>query len=110
MIVAQILLHNATQVYLYYLPNQLFLLYNAYLSNKIKDSKQIFELASIYLRYLSYIFLIFGVLIIIEDTLVIFYIDQYSFLKTKIQNRNFCEDIYSIAMCSLALKFFIEDI
>ncbi|MGY4105512.1 LuxR C-terminal-related transcriptional regulator [Ignavigranum ruoffiae] len=110
MIVAQILPHNAIQVYLYYLPNQLFLIYNAYISNEIVNKKHISKIASKYLHLLAIIFLIFGILIIIEDTLVIFYIDQYSVLETKIQNRNFCEDLYSIAMCILALNFFVKDI
>ena len=46
----------------------------------------------------------FGVAILLEDTFVIFNIDQYSDIVFKINNRNVSEDIYTIIL-SIAIIF-----
>ena len=62
-----------------------------------------------YLKQLMIINLFFSILIIIEDSFVIFNVDQYSSLATKIYNRSISEDIFSIVVCILLLHFFIKE-
>lgn len=102
--------NSALKVWLYYLPNQLLLIYLGFYA--LKGCKKRTELASqvrFYLKWIAVICLISGTCILLEDTFVIFNVDQYSSLSLKIYNRNICEDIYSIVICLLMLRYFGYD-
>ena len=58
-----------------------------------------------YLRFIGWLSIGFGVAILLEDTFVIFNIDQYSDIVFKINNRNVSEDIYTIIL-SIAIIYF----
>ena len=62
-------------------------------------------LAKKYLRFIGWLSIGFGVAILLEDTFVIFNIDQYSDIVFKINNRNVSEDIYTIIL-SIAIIYF----
>lgn len=97
-------------VYLYYLPNQLFLIYLAALTRyQEKGLADKTSLSSKYLKWMARIFLIFGFTILLEDSYVIFNVDNYQFLNMDIQNRNFSEDIFKIITCPLADRYFLLD-
>ncbi|MGT2753312.1 helix-turn-helix domain-containing protein [Streptococcus ovis] len=91
--------NSALRVYLYYLPNQLLLIYTGFYAKYYLTELKISALTKNILKTISYIFIIFGVLIILEDTFVIFNVDSYNILNLKIQNRNFSEDVFSIVIC-----------
>ncbi len=101
---------SALAVYLYYLPNQLLLLYLAglawYQKKKLKKAQ---SLVSKYLTWIGFICLIFGLLILLEDSFVIFRVDSYHSLNVKIQNRNFSQDIFNLCVCLLAIRYFLLD-
>ncbi|MBO6358018.1 response regulator transcription factor [Enterococcus casseliflavus] len=108
MITTPLMENSALKVWLYYLGNQLFLFYlGVYCWQGTK--KNIPVLNKHYLKQLMIINLFFSILIIIEDSFVIFNVDQYSSLVTKIYNRSISEDIFSIVMCALLLHFFIKE-
>lgn len=103
-----LLANSAFKVWLYYLGNQIFLLYLAfYCWRGIRLS--IPSINQRYLKKLSIVSLLFSLLIIIEDSFVIFNVDQYSSLTTKIYNRSISEDIFSIVVCLILLQFFFRE-
>ncbi len=107
MITTPLMENSAFKVWLYYLGNQLFLFYlGIYCWQGTK--KKLPLLNKHYLKQLMIINLFFSILIIIEDSFVIFNVDQYSSLATKIYNRSISEDIFSIVVCILLLHFFIK--
>ncbi|EMF0035401.1 response regulator transcription factor [Enterococcus hirae] len=107
MITIPLMDNSAFKVWLYYLGNQLFLFYlGIYCWRGTK--KDVPLLNKHYLKQLMFINLFFSILIIIEDSFVIFNVDQYSSLVTKIYNRSVSEDIFSIVICVLLLHFFIK--
>lgn len=97
MLAATYLVQSPLQVFLFYLPNQLFLFYCGCLailkSSRTLDQNKLYDF---YLKGMGIICLIFAISIALEDFIVIFYIDHYSSLNLKIQNRNFNEDLFSI--------------
>ena len=108
MITTPLMENSAFKVWLYYLGNQLFLFYlGIYCWQGTK--KKLPLLNKHYLKQLMIINLFFSILIIIEDSFVIFNVDQYSSLATKIYNRSISEDIFSIVVCLLLLHFFIKE-
>ncbi|MBO0476686.1 helix-turn-helix transcriptional regulator [Vagococcus sp. DIV0080] len=95
---------SALNVWLYYLPNQLFLIYlgcYAFYLSKQKDNLNNKKI----LQFFGYLFVLSGICILLEDSYVIFNIDQYSNLKLKIYNRNISEDIFSTIMSSFIIIF-----
>lgn len=103
--------NSALEVWLYYLPNQLFLLYLGLraLYFAKRPQQTVSKTATKYLYWVAVLAIIFSVLIVIEDSYVIFNVDQYSSLTLKIYNRNISEDIFSILMSSLILYALIFD-
>jgi len=100
--------NSALKVWLYYLPNQLFVFYlgcYAYALNK----KKLEPLRKKYLAWLAQLYTVFATLILLEDTFVIFNIDQYSDIIVKINNRNVSEDISSIIFCAFIIYFCLHD-
>ncbi|WP_427814701.1 response regulator transcription factor (plasmid) [Enterococcus sp. 22-H-5-01] len=108
MISIPMLPNSAIKVWLYYLPNQLFLLFLAFYCWQ-GTKKKLAPYTSGLLKKLAGINLLFSLLIILEDNFVIFNIDQYSSLTTKIYNRSISEDIFSIVICIVLLQFFLKE-
>jgi len=103
--------NSALKVWLYYLPNQLFSFYvgiRALSLTKVRQSKTS-KVTFLYLKRIGILAIIFSIAIILEDSYVIFNVDQYSSLTLKIYNRNVCEDIFSIIISYLVIYFFIHD-
>ncbi|MGL9791149.1 LuxR family transcriptional regulator [Enterococcus sp. DIV2461a] len=97
--------NSALKVWLYYLPNQLFLIYlGCYALYQLRIDP-LSALAKKYLRFIGWLSIGFGVAILLEDTFVIFNIDQYSDIVFKINNRNVSENIYTIIL-SIAIIYF----
>ena len=101
--------NSAVKVWLYYLPNQLLMIYmGVYTWRRIKETDQ-GEIVLTYLKWTGILLIISGIFILMEDTFVIFNVDQYSSLSIKMNNRNLCEDIFSILACLLMMKYFFVD-
>ncbi|MGM0213737.1 response regulator transcription factor [Enterococcus sp. AZ109] len=109
MLSTPLLANSAFKVWLYYLPNQLFLFYvGCYAWHKYRKAIDLSPLAVKYLKRIALLAIIASIAILIEDTFVIFNIDQYSSLNIKINNRNLCEDIFSILVCGMGIDFFLR--
>ncbi len=100
-----ILQGGAFMVWLFYLPAQIYLFYLAsgglyYMKNNEQELEEAFCQG---LKKFLICNVIFAVLIVMEDTIVIFNFDVYSNLVIKINNRNYSEDVLSIiyAICTL---------
>lgn len=101
---------SALQVWLYYLPNQLLLMYlGGYAWWKYKKRTELSPRAQQYLKWIAVICCVSGLCILLEDTFVIFNVDEYTFLSLKIYNRNICEDIFSIVVCLLTFHYLAYD-
>lgn len=111
MLFVPLIADNALKVWLYYLPNQLFSFYVGLRALSLAKNLQteISQLSIRYLKRVGILAIIFSIAIILEDSYVIFNVDQYSSLTLKIYNRNVCEDIFSIIISSLVIYFFIHD-
>lgn len=108
LLVIPLILDGSVMVWSYYLPYQLISIYIAYSGLKhLKSNPDLFEessLIGLYKKILIYT-LIFNVIIIIEDTIVIFSFDVYSNIMVKINNRSISEDILSIIYSIYAIKY-----
>lgn len=98
---------SALNVWLYYLPAQLYL---GYLS--ISGLRHMKKEPNIYTNpfYRNYkillqLSLLFSIFILLEDTIVIFNFDSYSSLLIKINNRSISEDLLSIIYASIAIGY-----
>lgn len=94
------------KVWLYYLPAQLFTLYlgtSGLLYLKRSPDRPDRETAPY--KRLLWITVIFSILIIIEDTIVIFSFDIYSDIMVKINNRSVSEDIMSVIYSVYAIGY-----
>nr|WP_170924668.1 LuxR C-terminal-related transcriptional regulator [Enterococcus sp. 9E7_DIV0242]OTP18338.1 hypothetical protein A5888_000152 [Enterococcus sp. 9E7_DIV0242] len=104
-----LLQNSATKVWLYYLPNQLFLIYlGVYGWIHLKKAVDFSTARYFYTKWISLCSILFGLLILLEDSYVIYWVDQYTILNVKINNRNICEDIFSMLVCFLLLHFFFK--
>ncbi|MGC6768649.1 helix-turn-helix transcriptional regulator [Enterococcus sp. LJL128] len=103
--------NSAFKIWLYYLPNQLLMIYMGLFAwmKWRRHSAELSTNSAYYLKWAALASLIGGILILLEDTYVIFNLDQYTSLSIKINNRNVCEDIFSILICVLMMKFFLHD-
>mgnify|MGYP000003829808 FL=1 len=108
MITVPLMANSAFKVWLYYLGNQLFLFYLGFYCWR-GTRLPLPDLNIGYLKKLSIISFLFSILIVIEDSFVIFNIDQYSSLTTKIYNRSISEDIFSITVCLLLCHYFLKE-
>ncbi|MCR4782801.1 MAG: helix-turn-helix transcriptional regulator [Lachnospiraceae bacterium] len=90
--------NKAFKSWLYYEPNQFFLfgigVYLIYKSRHI-DLTHISERLNDMLNFVGKLFCVFAVLILIEDTYVIFFVDHYKDV-IYINNRSFTEDIFRV--------------
>lgn len=101
--------NTATKVYLYYLPNQLLLFYTGLIAFLSSKKNHLNNLSKKYLKWIALLAIIASIVILIEDTFVIFTIDQYRIFNVKIMNRNISEDLFSITVCLLLLYYFLKD-
>jgi DNA-binding CsgD family transcriptional regulator len=103
---------SALKVWLYYLPSQLFTFALSAVGMHImkKNPEQYSNNAFHHYRKLLLWTLVFSVLIVIEDTYVIFNIDIYSDILVRINNRSITEDIMSIFYSVYALLFMIREL
>lgn len=108
MISVPLLPNSAFKVWLYYLANQLFLGYLGFYCWR-GSKKALPAMNQSYLKKLTLINVFFSIVIVLEDSFVIFNIDQYSSLTTKIYNRSISEDIFSIVICLLLFHFFLKN-
>lgn len=99
--------NSAFKVWLYYLGNQIFLFYLGFYCWQ-GTKKELPDLNKGYLKKMAVINILFSIMIILEDSFVIFNVDQYSSLTTKIYNRSISEDIFSITICLLLCHFFLK--
>lgn len=96
---------SALNVWLYYLPAQLYLGYLAISSLRhMKKESKIYS-NSFYSNYkiLLQLSLLFSIFILLEDTIVIFNFDSYNPLLVKINNRSISEDLLSMIYASIAI-------
>lgn len=98
---------SAFKVWLYYLPFQLFTFYLSF--SGLRYLQQRPELLTehpflIHYRWIARMTLLFSLLILAEDTVVIFTIDVYTELMVKINNRSFTEDMLSIIYAFFVIK------
>lgn len=103
--------NGAFKVWLYYLPPQLFTLYLSvsgllYLKKHPETLDQ--EMSSY--KSLLWITAVFSLLILIEDTIVIFSFDIYSDILVKINNRSISEDIMSIIYSVYAVGYLTKQL
>lgn len=104
-----LLQNSATKVWLYYLPNQLFLFYlGLYGWLHLRKATDFSAARYFYTKWVSLSSIVFGLLILLEDTYVIYQVDQYTILNVKINNRNISEDIFSMLICFMLLHFFFR--
>ncbi|GEQ49174.1 response regulator transcription factor [Tetragenococcus koreensis] len=111
MLFIPLMANSALKVWLYYLPNQLFSFYVGMRALNLakKFQHKTSEVTYLYLKRIGILAIIFSIAIILEDSYVIFNVDQYSSLTLKIYNRNVCEDIFSIIISSFVIYFFIHN-
>ena len=96
---------NAIKMWLYFAPCQIytFVLGIHGLKNINKSSFLFDDKIKSNYRFILMWTVIFSILILIEDTIVIFNFDIYTDFLVKIRFRNFCEDIMSIGYSFFAL-------
>ncbi|MBP2623857.1 helix-turn-helix transcriptional regulator [Streptococcus oricebi] len=96
------------KVYLYYLPNQILLFYIGLKALLNSQKTALSPLRRDYLKIIGKLALIFSLLILVEDSIIIFHLDQYKAFNSKIINRNLSEDLFSISVCILSLNYFFR--
>ena len=103
--------NSALKVWLYYFPCQVFTFtLSVYGLRVIKREPDGFFPESVTKQYRRLLIwtAVFAILIVIEDTLVIFNLDVYTDLMVKINNRSITEDIMSIYHSFFALRLLAE--
>lgn len=101
------LAHGALKVWIFYLPHQIFTFYLGITGLLyLKHHTNLFGTENFLKNYRQILFVtvLFSILILIEDTVVIFSFDIYSDILVKINNRSITEDIMSILYAVYALK------
>lgn len=97
---------SALKVWLYYLPSQIFTFSLGLYGFRVLTKNPERYDAAFFKRYRKLLIwtIVFSVLIVIEDTIVIFNFDIYSDILVKINNRSLTEDIMSIGYSFYAIK------
>src|SRR5699024_5105334 len=86
----------AWKIWLYYLPTQLFLLgVGSCLWLKQRHSVA-FSISPSLVAKMGLLTCVFAVSILVEDSFVIFRMDQYTQMRVFIHNRNFSEDLLTV--------------
>lgn len=100
---------SSWRTYLYYLPNQLWLFYLGAKALYSYYNKRLEPKYKKYLKKIGLLALVFSFLILMEDSIIIFTVDQYSMFHTNIINRNVSENLFSISLCFLSIYYFLND-
>lgn len=102
--------NSALKVWLYYLPCQLYQFWLALSClGYIKENPEVLKgYKYVVFKKILEITVVFSILIVIEDSIVIFFVDIYSDLMIRINNRNLSEDALSVIYCIFMLKYFIS--
>ncbi|KXT85171.1 Transcriptional regulator, luxR family, associated with agmatine catabolism [Streptococcus sp. DD11] len=100
---------SSWRTYLYYLPNQLWLGCLGIRAWHRSRQEVVSAVRRKYLKIIGSLTFIFSLLILAEDTFIIFHVDSYSLLHSHIINRSFSENIFSISLSMLALRYFLKD-
>ncbi|MCR5468231.1 MAG: helix-turn-helix transcriptional regulator [Lachnospiraceae bacterium] len=92
--------------WLYYEPNQIYMfVFGAYVLNYIRKKKaELDETVEKMLKRFAKIFMFFSVLILVEDTYVIFFVDNYQ-NTVYINNRSVTEDIFRFVLACFILNY-----
>lgn len=101
--------NSAMKVWCYYFPCQVFtFIVGIYTLNIMKNQphRQIHPDFTLF-RKLALLTVVFSILIVIEDTIVIFNFDTYTDLMVKINNRSLTEDILSIIYAIFAVRILV---
>ena len=98
---------SAFMVWLWYLPNQIYMIYLGSLGLRIIKKEPEKYTEHFYVRWKQILIscVIFHILILIEDTIVIFNFDVYSDIMVKINNRSVSEDIMSLVYAVAAFLY-----
>lgn len=108
MLVFPMLPDSPWKVWLFFLPSQLFLILMAVCCLRIQDeSSDQLSMEQGYRKMMIGI-AILAVLIILEDTVVIFHYDDYSDLALDINNRSFSDNILSLYMVAYTSRVLIQ--
>lgn len=110
LIIVPFMADDPLKVWLYYLPSQLLTIYLGGLllrHSKFNVKKSPFHR---YVRLLACLTIIFGILICLEDSFVIYYRDNYRSSMLQIQNRNISEDLFHITLCMLSVKYVLSEL
>lgn len=103
--------NGALKVWLYYLPAQIYLFYlSASGLFYLKKHPGALDKEMSPYRWILWTGIAFSILILIEDTIVIFSYDVYSSLLVKINNRSMSEDIMSIIFAIFALIYLVRQL
>lgn len=100
--------NSALKVWIYYFPCQAFTFaLSLHGLAVIKQHPDLYsDVIGATFRKLLFYTAVFSVLIVIEDTIVIFNFDVYSDIMVKINNRSLSEDILSIYYCITVIRVF----
>lgn len=109
LLVIAMLPNSAIKVWLFYLPSQVFTFSLSCFGLKaIKNNPDKYSGVE-YTAYRKILIwtLIFSVLILIEDTFVIFNVDSYSDILLKINNRSISEDVMYVGYSVFVIRYFM---
>lgn len=99
--------NSAIKVWLYYLPNQLYMIFLGWLGLTLMKKEPEKYAGNFYIKWKQVLLacVIFHILILIEDTIVIFNFDVYTDIMVKINNRSISEDIMSVVYAVAAFVY-----
>lgn len=98
---------SALKVWLYYFPSQALTVYmGIYLLMHYHQLSHKTTLQS-YVKIFGWLALVFGLMIVSEDSFVIFFRDIYHTNMLKIHNRNVSEDLFHISLSIVAIKYYL---
>lgn len=102
--------NSAMKVWLFYLPNQIFTFALSCFGLKTLKNNPVKYEGIKYTNYRKVLIwtLLFSVLILIEDTFVIFYVDEYSDIILKINNRSISEDVMYVGYSIFVIRYFMS--
>lgn len=103
---------NAMKAWVYYLPNQIFtFVLGLYGITILKKNPEQYD-SEFFKQYRKVLIwtMIFSILIVIEDTIVIFNFDSYTAFSVKINTRNISDDIMSIGYAAYVIKNLLRNL
>lgn len=102
--------NKALMVWLYYSAYQVFsFILSIWTLRRIQPAEHRCKADGRDTRFLLFSALAFSLIILLEDTFTIFYVDVYEKASVYIQNRNFSEDFLRIIYVIYAVRFFVRE-